>query len=93
MSSLNEKLKQHIRDRCVDASQIAENQRSQRVSLEIPIERKCFNTKEAAAYLSVKPATVANLKCKGLLKSLSSTGAGRRMITKESLDKYLGVKK
>lgn len=76
----------------VPAKQIRYKNKSP-VSLELAVARGFFTTKEAAAYLSVSPGTVLNLKAKGLLKTVSGTSAGRRMITIDSLNKYIGVKK
>lgn len=91
MSSLIEKLKQHVRDRRVSASQIEENQRSQRNNLEIAIMKGFFTIDEAALYIGKSPKTVCNLKASGLLASVSKSGAGNKLITKRSIDKYLGV--
>jgi|GEM_PF-5242264 len=93
MSSLIEKLKKHVRDRRVDASQTEENQRSQRTSLEVAIMKGFFTIEEAALYIGKSPKTVSNLKSNGLLEAVNKSGAGRKLITKKSIDKYIGVSK
>ncbi len=91
MNRLMEKIAEGIRDRRVEPSQSYQDLRSQRLAVEIAIMKGFFTIKEASLYLGISTKSVANLKAQGIFDSLSKAGAGRKLITKKSLDRYIGV--
>jgi hypothetical protein len=93
MSPLMKKIALHIRDRRVEPSQDLKILRSRREALELAMVKGFFTIEEAAMYIGKSQKTVANLRAQGAFDSLSKRGAGRKLITKKSIDKYLGVLK
>ncbi len=93
MNRLMEKIAEGIRDRRVEPSQNYQDLRSQRLAVEIAIMKGFFTIKEASLYLGLSTKSVSNLRAQGVFESVSKIGAGRKLITKKSLDKYIGVTK